>query len=56
MPQLRALKPKQLLHEAAQEEIKSFIIEHSLKAGNPLRLRMSSHGSCTSAAILFVKR
>jgi len=39
VPQIAPIKPlrrKQLLHQLAQEEIKSYIIEHSLKPGAPL--------------------
>jgi len=36
IPQLRALKPKQALYQTVQEEVKSYIIEHDLKAGDPL--------------------
>ncbi len=35
-PRLKALKPKQLLHQTVQEEIKAYIIEHALKPGDAL--------------------
>lgn len=35
-PPLRTLKRKQLLYQAVQEEVKSYIIEHGLKADDPL--------------------
>lgn len=36
VPQLKALKQKQLLYQAVQEEVKAYIIQHSLKPGDPL--------------------
>jgi DNA-binding FadR family transcriptional regulator len=36
MPQLQALQRKDLLYKVAQKEIKSYIIVHSLKPGDPL--------------------
>ncbi len=36
IPQLRALKPKQALYQTVQEAVKSYIIEHGLKPGDPL--------------------
>jgi DNA-binding FadR family transcriptional regulator len=35
-PPLRALKSKQLLYQTVQEEVKAYIIQHSLKPGDPL--------------------
>ena len=35
-PPLKALKRKQMLYQVVQDEVKSYIIEHSLKAGDPL--------------------
>lgn len=35
-PRLKALKPKQLLYQTVQEELKAYIIEHGLKAGDAL--------------------
>lgn len=36
VPLFKTVKRKQLLHQLAQDEIKSYIIEHSLKPGDPL--------------------
>jgi len=35
-PPLKALKRKQMLYQVVQDEVKSYIIEHRLKAGDPL--------------------
>ncbi len=36
VPRLKVLKQKQLLYQAVQEEVKSYIIQHGLKPGDPL--------------------
>src|SRR5690349_700406 len=35
-PPLKALKRKQMVYEVVQAEVKSYILEHGLKAGDPL--------------------
>jgi DNA-binding FadR family transcriptional regulator len=35
-PPLKALKRKQMLYQVVQDEVKAYIIEHNLKAGDPL--------------------